>query len=430
MPSTVAALLALLCSVLPVTGHAATEVDRIVAIVNDSVITASELEEHLSLMRSQLHQQQIPVPPTAVLRQQVLDQMVLTSIQMQMARDSGITVDDETLNRTLTGIASQNNLTLSGFRNVLEKDGLDFDLFRESIREEMTIRRLQQRHVDNRVNVSEQEIDSFLEQQQVLNDKIEYRLGHILITVAENAGTDEIAAARQQADSLVGQLRDGADFQQLAAGSSAGSQAMHGGDLGWRKQGELPTLFADLVTDMKTGDIAGPIRSPSGFHIIKLLDRRGSDSHIITQSHARHILIRTNELVSDSDARARLDALRKRIQQGEDFAALARQYSDDTASAHQGGDLGWISPGMMVPPFEKALDALQVGEISKPVRTGFGWHLIELLGRRQYDNTEEYRRNQAREQIFRRKVEEARLEWLNRIRSEAYVEERLDASSG
>jgi len=304
---------------------------------------------------------------------------------------------------------------------------VDFAQFREEMRDEIVLRKLRQRQVDSRITVTNQEIDNLLAtQKRQGNISDEYRIGHILIALPEAATPKQIQAAREKAQTVLSELRHGADFGKTAITFSDGQQALDGGDLGWRRAGELPTLFSDVVLQLKVGEISDLIRSSSGFHIIKLLDHRGGDRHITTQTHARHILIRPNELISDDDARRKLEEIRDRIQQGEDFAAMAEAYSDDKANSGNGGDLGWINPGDMDPDFEAAMDALQPNQLSQPVRTRFGWHLIDVLGRRNQDVTEEFERTKAREQIYQRKIEEESINWLRRLRDEAYVEIRLE----
>ena len=410
--------------------HATTtpvELDRIVAVVNDDIVTQTELEKELAAIKLQLRQQNIRMPSDDTLRRQVLERLVINQIQLQMAEANGIRVDDETLNNTISNIASQNNLSLSGFRDALEQEGLDFGEFRENIRKEIIIRRITQRNVDNRINVSEQEIDNFIANQKIQgNADDEYRLGHILIGVPETADPEEIRERKQKAQQILEQLRNGADFSQIAVSVSEGQQALEGGDLGWRKAGELPSLFAEIVPSMQVGDISDPIRSSSGFHIIKLLDYRGARPHIVTQTQARHILIKPDELTSDKDARNLLADIKQQLKNGENFAKLAMKYSDDKASASAGGDLGWVTPGKMVPDFEKVMDKLKVGEISDPFKTRFGWHIVQVEDRRQMDDTEAFTRSRIRELLFQRKVEEEQMNWLRRIRDEAYVEYRLD----
>lgn len=406
-----------------------TELDRIVAVVDDDVITQTELDTKLGSVEKQLRQQNIAMPGEDTLRKQVLERLILTHIQLQLAARSGIQVDDDTLNRTISTVAAQNKLTLSEFRNVLDRDGVDFAQFREEMRDEIVLRRLRQRQVDSRVTVTDQEIDNLLAaQKRQGNISDEYRIGHILIALPEAATPKQIQAAREKAQEVLSELGDGADFGKTAISFSDGQQALDGGDLGWRKAGELPTLFADVVLQLKVGEISNLIRSSSGFHIIKLLDHRGGDRHITTQTHARHILIRPNELTSEEDARRKSEEVRNRIQHGEDFAAMAEAYSDDKANSGNGGDLGWVNPGEMDPDFEAAMNALQPNQLSAPVRTRFGWHLIEVLGRRTQDVTEEFERTKARDQIYQRKVEEETMNWLRRLRDEAYVEIRPEGT--
>ncbi len=400
--------------------------DKIVAVVNDDVITSTELANRLHAIKDQLKNQSAPIPPDSALKKQVLDRMILATLQLQLADQNGIRVDDETLNRTIERIAEKNKLSLPEFRSVLENEGYDFATFREDIRREIIISRVQQRQVSDRIMVTEQEIDNFLATQRAHgNTGAEYHLAHILIAVPDAASSERIQAARQRAEGVLKKLRAGANFEETAIANSDGQQALQGGDLGWRKAGELPTLFVDTVLHMKPGDISDLIRSPSGFHIIKLLDQRDKQRHIVTQTHARHILIRTDELTNDAAARTRLEDIRKRIKNGADFAKLAHEYSNDTASATNGGDLGWVNPGDMVPKFQEQMDQLATGEISEPFKTGFGWHIVQVLKRRRHDDTDAYIRSQARDAIRQRKTEEELQSWLARLRDDAYVENRL-----
>ena len=424
---TLSLLLAAACSL---SLHAAERevLDGIVAVVNNDVITRGELDNRLRTIKQQLQQQRAPMPPQAVLEKQVLDRMILASLQLQLAERSGVRVDDETLNRTIARIAEENRMSLGEFRGVLEQDGYDFANFREDIRKEILISRVQQRQVAERVNVSEQEIDNFLETQQAQgNAGEEFHLAHILIAVPDAASPDRVRAARARADEVLKNLRAGADFQETAIAASDGQQALEGGDLGWRKLAELPTLFVEAVMNMQTGAISDLIRSPSGYHIIKLLDKRNGQRHIVTQTHARHILIRTDEMTNDATAEQRLTEARARLEQGADFAELARELSDDTASAANGGDLGWSNPGELTPAFESAMNALSEGEISRPFKSNFGWHIVQVLERRRHDNTASLLRGQAREALRQRKIDEELQTWLTRLRDEAHVENRLSA---
>lgn len=403
------------------------ELNRIVAVVDDDVITDHELEQRLRSIKRQLRDRNTRMPPDDILRRQVLERLVIERLQLNLAMRTGIRVDDEALNRVITNIAKQNALTLPQFRNVLERDGYDFADFREEIRNEVIISRLRARHVENQVTITPQEIDIFLESQaaQSANDT-QYHLSHILIAVREAAGPEDVQRAKAKATRVLEELRNGADFAQIAVTHSDGQQALEGGDLGWRKAGQLPTLFSDVVMGMSKGQVSDLIRSPSGFHIIKLNDKKDGEKHVVRQVHARHILIRTSAVVSDAEAKSQLDELRRRILNGEDFATLAQAHSQDPGSAAQGGDLGWAGPGTYVPAFEKAIAQLAEGEISEPFESRFGWHIVQLLGTRSHDSTDEYRRTKAQEALRARKTEEEAENWLRRLRDEAYVEYRLD----
>lgn len=399
------------------------ELDNIVAIVNNDVITASELTDKIATIKLQLKEKQTQLPPDDVLRKQILERMIIDEIQLQLAKASGIRVEDEPLNTVITNIAKQNNLSLEQFRQVLERDGIAFAKFREEIRKEVIIGQLRRNKVDNQVFVSEQEVDnqlSKLEDRQQLDN--EYHLAHILIPVPEAAKPEEIEAAQKKADSIYTSLSLGADFAQTAIGVSGDQRALQGGDLGWIKQGQLPTIFADMIPSMKAGDITKPVRSASGFHIIKLIETRKPDQkHIVQQTLARHILIKPSEILGSAEAKQKLERLRERILAGEDFAKVAKASSDDTGSAADGGNLGWVSPGVMVPEFEEAMNGVAPGQISEPFQSRFGWHIIQVLSRREHDDTDSYLRTQARNLIQKRKIEEETENWLRRIRDEAYV---------
>lgn len=401
-------------------------IDRIVAVVNDGVILDSELDAFVRTIQAQLRERNTPLPPHEVLREQALERLVIQHLQMQLAERTGIRVDDETVNRAVRSIAQRNNLTLDQFRRALERDGFSFARFREDIRDEITITRLQQRNVDNRIEVSEQEMDNLLARREVLGreDK-QYRLSHILIAVPEAPSPEQVRGAREKAQRVLGELRAGADFAQKAVSVSDGQQALEGGRLGWFQAGRLPTAFVDAVIDMQPGELSEVIRSPSGFHIIKLDETKGRERHIVRQTRVRHILLRTSEIRSEEDARRQLRQLHERLLAGEDFADLARTHSDDTLSAREGGALGWVGPGETVPRFEQAMEGLAVDEVSEPVRTRFGWHLIQVLDRREHDDTEKFLRAKAHELIRGRKRQEALELWLRRLRDEAYVEYRL-----
>ncbi len=401
--------------------------NRIVAVVNDQVLTQNELKNELFAVGQQLRQQGIRPPAESVLNKQVLERLITTQIQLQHASINGIVVDEETLNNTISNIAAQNDLSLAEFREVLQRDGFKFASFRDDIRKEVIIRRLRQRQVDSFITVTAQEIDDFIATQKVQgNINSDYHLGHILVALPDAATPQQIKTSRNKALAILDDLNSGADFRQMAIGRSDGRQALQGGDLGWRKTGELPTIFADVAVNMKVGEVSEPIRSASGFHIITLLDFRDSERHMVNQVQARHILIKPQAELADAvDPEQQLNHLRTRIEAGEDFAELAKRFSDDTGSAQKGGDLGWVSPGVMVKSFEAVIFDLKDGEISAPFESQFGWHMAQVLAHREFDNTEEYNNARVRDLIFQRKSEEEHLSWLRKLREEAYVEYRL-----
>jgi peptidyl-prolyl cis-trans isomerase SurA len=402
-------------------------IDRIVAVVNDEVITRYELEERLRLAEKQLRQQGTPLPERAVLEKQLLERMVTDRVQLQYAKETGLRVDDVELDRAIRRIAEDNRLTPEQLRQALERDGVPFEKFRQDIRNEIIITRLREREVNDKIVVTEGEIDNFLSQQQGQEGSDdEYNVSHILIVVPENASPEQIQARRERADRALAQLKGGADFRQVAAAFSEAPDALQGGLMGWRPASRLPTLFSERLKTMRPGELSPILRSPNGFHIIKLNDRRGSGPPVmVQQTHARHILIKTNELVSESEARSRLLALKERLENKADFAALARAHSED-ASAAKGGDLGWLSPGDTVPEFERAMNALKPGEVSDPVQTPFGWHLIQVLERRNENMSKERQRLLARQALRARKSDEAYHEWVRQLRDRAYVELRLE----
>jgi len=405
--------------------------NRIVAVVNGQVLTQNELKNELLAVRQQLRQQGITPPGDDVLNKQVLERLITTQVQLQSAEQIGIVVDDDTLNSTISNIAAQNELTLTEFREVLQRDGFKFTVFREDIRKEITNRRLRQRQVESRITVTTQEIDDFIATQKAQgNVSSDYHLGHILVSLPEGATPEQIKAAHSKALGLLDELKEGADFRQTAITISDGRQALQGGDIGWRKTGELPTLFADVVVQMKVGDVSEPIRSASGIHLITLFDFRDAERHIVEQVHARHILIKAKSAGIDADSafdpEAKLNELRARIEAGEDFASLAQEFSDDVGSAQNGGDLDWVGPGVMVKPFEAVIFSLKNGELSAPFESQFGWHLAQVLDRREFDDTEAHNNAKVRDLIYQRKSEEEYLSWLRKLRDEAYVEYRLD----
>ncbi len=401
--------------------------DRIVAVVENDIIMQSELDIQLRTVVGRMKEQGVKLPSSSVLENQVLERMILTKIQLQRAENTGIRVDDETLNRTISNIAAGNNVSLSQFKEILEKDGFNYEQFRENIRNEIIVSRLRQRQVDNRISITSKEIDNALMNEEFQGStETEYLLQHILISLPEAPTPDEEEQARLVASKVLEDLKTGQNFATMATTVSDGQRALEGGDLGWRKKNEIPTLFSDQIATMEKGDISDLIKSSSGFHIVKLADVRSSNKHMITQTKARHILIKIDELTTTDDARLRLDQLRTRLVGGDDFAKLAKAHSDDTVSAAQGGELGWVSPGVMVTEFDNMMNQLEPNEISEPFTTQFGWHLLQVMERREHDDTENARRTKASEAIRRRKSEEAHQNWLRHLRDEAYVEYRLD----
>lgn len=424
------ALIATLAMTLGLAGGArvaAEPIDRIVAIVDDDVVMQSEFDRFKERILQQMGQRGGQMPPEDIVNRQVLERLVMAKIQLQYAKRAGVNVDDDTLNKAVTSVAAQNKLSLEQFREVLAKEGYDYGQYREDIRNEITLARLKQREVDNRVTVSDREIDSYLQnpRNQGTAGDTEYRISHILIATPEGATPDQIAAAQREAEEVHEQVRNGADFAKLAAEHSDSQQALEGGDVGWRKAGEVPSVMADALRNMKVGEVSAVMRGPSGFHIIKLADMRTMESHMVTQTHARHILIKTGEAVSQEDARRKLEQLKARLDGGDDFATLARSNSEDRGSAANGGDLGWINPGEMDPDFENAMNALEPDQISEPFQTQFGWHIVQVLERREHDDSTEAQRAKAREAIRQRKIEEEMQAWMRRLRDEAYVEYRM-----
>lgn len=402
-------------------------IDRIVAVVNDDVITRHELDERLAIVMRELGKQGTRLPDMAALEKQLLERMIMEKLQAQFARETGVQVDDTQLDKALQRIGQENKFaTLAEFRSRLEQDGVDYKKFREEIRGEIISTRLREREVDSKLMISEGEIENYLATQAKQNSRNgEYLLSHILVLVPEQASADKIQASRERAEKALAQLRAGADFAQVAAETSDARDALQGGSLGWRIADRIPSMFMEALQGMKPGDVSAVLRSANGFHILKLVEERSKDAPVvITQTHVRHILIKTSELMPEAEAKKRLLEIKQRIDTGSDFAAQAKRYSEDSSAA-QGGDLGWISPGETVPEFENAMNALQEGQISDPVQSSFGWHLIQVLGRRNADVSEEQKKTQARAAIRSLKSDEAYQDWLRQLRDRAYIEYHL-----
>jgi len=398
--------------------------DRIVVVVDDEVITQREADEVLQNAIRQLERQGTQLPRRDILEKQILERLILKRIQMQRARELGLVVSDSEVEQTLRRIAQENDLSMEAFRQTLQNEGTDIQSFREEIREEILMVRLKEQEVNNRVNVTESEIDNFLQTQEnssIGND--DYRLAHILVQLSEQMDTKQIDARNQRAQSALERLKQGADFAQVAAEFSDAPDAMQGGVLDWRPIGQMGPLFANLLVTMQIGELTPVIRSPIGFHILKLLDRRKQETPvvIIDQTHAQHILIKINELMSEDDAYRQIMQIKQRTDKGEDFSELAKAFSEDS-SASSGGDLSWISPRDTVPEFEQAMNELLPGQVSQPVRTPFGWHLIKVIERRKQDISDQQRREVARQAIRARKAEGVAQEWMQQLRDQAYVE--------
>ena len=398
--------------------------DRVAAVVNDGVVLRSELEEQMSLVGERLKAQGLEMPPADVLRQQVLERLILQELQIQRAQRAGIRVNDENLNQALAEVAQRNNIGLAQLPAALAAQGIDYGAYRETVRREMTIQVLQQRDVIQRINVSPRELEQFLEKQKSRPSELnEYNLSHILIAVPQEATPQQLEDATRRAEDVVSRARQGEDFARLAVAYSNSQTALEGGALGWRRGPEIPTVLADLVVGLKSGEISAPLRTPSGYHIVRLNEVRGADQQVvIEQTRARHILLKPTEIQDDATVEQRLREVRERILKGEDFAVLAKTLSEDPGSGAEGGDLGWTAPGTFVPEFDAVLASLRENEISEPFRTQFGWHIVQLLGKRQYDSTDELRRQRAFLQLRGSKVDEETELWLRRLRDEAYVD--------
>ena len=402
------------------------ELDTIVAIVDEDVVLASELLSRLEAVQEQIEQQDMEAPPRAVLVSQLMERLILENIQVQQAERRGVEVDDETLTRAVLGFAEQNEMSLEQFQQALLQDGMSYREFREDIRREMLIQRLQRNMVNRRITIREQDVEDLLNSpyyQQLLSD--EFQVGHILLAVEDNASEETVARATEEALGIVADLRRGADFKETAIARSAGARALEGGDLGFRRAGELPSLFADQVIALAVGDTADPIQSPSGFHIVQLLDRRGAGVQTADQTLARHILVQPSAIRPLAEAEALVRDLRQQLVDGADFCGVAAEHSEDPGSALNCGDLGWSTGEQFVPAFVEAMNATPTGELSEAFESNYGWHVIEVIDRRTQDMGEEARRNMAVQILHQRRFEEELQKWLKEIRDEAFVEVRL-----
>ena len=422
--------LLLLALCLPLAAAAeVSPVDRIVAVVNKDVITATELAEAVDSGERQLRRQGVAPPERAVLERQMLERLILDKAQLQLARERGIRIDELQLDRAVQRVAQNNKMSLAEFRAALERDGVPFQGWRDELREQMLLNRLREREVDDRVQVSDTEIDLFISELKARPDaRVEYQLAHIVVRVPEQASPERIEAARAKAQKALAEARAGADFATVAASYSDAPDALQGGALGWRSHDRLPELYSGTLAHMQPGAVSELLRSPAGFHVLKLINRRGAviDRAPVMQTRLRHILIRASEQISEGEALRRLTDLRARIVSGgADFAEMARVHSGDVTAA-RGGELDWVYPGDTVPEFERAYMALKIGEVSEPVRTPFGYHLIQVLERRSAEQSPERRRLQARQALRERKAEDAYQDWLRQLRDQIYVELRLE----
>jgi len=401
--------------------------DRVIAIVNDGIVLQSQLDTQSALIEERLRNQNTQMPPPDVIRQQVLERLILQEIQVQRANRLGVQVSDETLNEALRDVAKRNNIPFEQMPAALEQQGIDYATYREEMRREITLTLLRQRDVYPRIYVSPRELDQALERDSSqANTNTEFDVSHILLSLPETATTEEMAKVEKLAHEIQHRASSGEDFGQLALAYSKSQSALERGKLGWRRINQLPQFIGDLVAAMKPGDVSEPVRTPTGFHIVRLDGTRGGDTgpQMVEQIHARHILMRPNEVQDDATTRQRLSALRDRVLAGEDFGALASVTSEDPGSASRGGDLGWSSPGTFDPAFEDALANLKENEISEPFRTQYGWHIVQLLGRRTHDQSDEVRRQRVLTALRESKVDEETELWLRRLRDEAYVEIR------
>jgi peptidyl-prolyl cis-trans isomerase SurA len=401
--------------------------DRVVAIVNDEAITQYELDDAKRVVLETLKKQNVARPSNDVLDKQVLERLITERAILQYAKDNGIKVDDTQVERAIQRIAEDNKMTVDDVRKALARDNMPYSRYREDIRNEITVQRVREREVESRITVSDAEVDLYLATLKTQSGgEAEYHLAHILVLVPEQANPDQIEARRRRAEEALRSLRSGGEFSQVAATFSDAGDALQGGNLGWRSGARLPTIFVEAVRNMKVGDISPVLRSAAGFHIVKLLDRRSNNEPaVVNQTHARHILIRVNEISSESDAKVKIERLKDRLDSGAKFEDIAKLYSEDATSA-KGGDLGWLNPGDVVPAFEDAMNRLPLKQVSAPVRTTFGWHLIEVLERRKQDVTADRERVQAQLAIRQRKSDEAFDDWVRQTRDRAYVEVRLD----
>lgn len=400
--------------------------DRVVAVVDSGIIMESQLNSRVEEILVRLKSDKAELPPLNLLEEQVLDRLIIEEIQLQLAERAGIKISDSELNQTLARVASQNNLSLEDFRIKLEGEGTSYKSFRDTIRKELIIQRVQRGKVGSKIDISEQELENFINSEEGKTQLAEqYNVQHILLAVKSGSSELETTEIKNNAESLIKRINDGENFEKLAASYSSGQNALEGGFLGWRSSAELPSLFADAVLDMKVGEVSSPLKSGAGFHILKLIDKRGNTVKFLDQTLARHILVQPSEIRTENQAKELINSIYQRLVEGEDFKQLARQFSEDPGSKMDGGELGWSNPGDYDPAFEQTLNATEIGQLSKPVKSSFGWHIIEVMDRRNEDVSQEEQKNRAYQIIFKRKFEQELQSTLIELRAEAYVDIKL-----
>ncbi|MBI2785936.1 MAG: peptidylprolyl isomerase [Legionella longbeachae] len=416
----------LICILLAATGasQAKQVLDKVVAVVNNGVITSSELDKQVELSKKQILAQKMQLPADSVLRKQVLQHMIDVNVQLQMAKQHGLTIDDLELNKAIERIATMNHATLTQLREEIIKQGMTWNEYRENIRKEMLLSQLQQKAVGKDALVTNEQVERYLKTEGGFVDRssLTYHLQNIVIPLSEEPTSDQVKKAKSRAELLLKKIKKGDDFSRLAIENSSGEFALEGGDLGDRHLAELPELFAKEVMTMKVGQVVGPLRAGNGFQLIKLVSIGGENQHhVVTTTHVRHILLKTDPSMLPKDSKKQVNNIYQQLRSGKDFALMAKQYSLDSASAVKGGDLGWVTPGVLVPEFEQAMNKLPINEISHPIKSQFGWHIIQVLGRKQQDDSVAFKKQQVRQFLQQRKFAEAVQNWAQHIRSDAYV---------
>ncbi|HFD11271.1 MAG TPA: molecular chaperone SurA [Crenotrichaceae bacterium] len=417
----------LLISGMIATKGQATQIDQIVAVVEDGIILKSELDKKMEIIKRKYQSSSKAMPPASLLKKQVLERLIVENLQRQLAERNGLVISEQMIEQSIAHIANQNAMTVLEFRQELANQGMDFKQFQDEIRNQLLLDHLRNREVARRVKVTDQDIENYLKMHggSVLTRNHRYRVGHILLPLSENAPASDVQATQKKAQRLTEQLRNGADFKSIATLNSKAATAAHGGDLGWRSINQLPSMFKQIIPKLSKGEVPDPIFNSSGYHIIKLLDQKGESIEGLKQTHVRHILIKTNQVFGDKPARKKIIALINELENGAEFAVLAKAHSDDKGSALRGGDLGWVSPGTLVPEFERTMDHLEISDTSAPVKTKYGWHIIQVLDRRESHDTVAIEKAAARAEISQGKMEEETRLWLQQLRDEAYVELRI-----